>query len=29
MSIFLLPTVYVWIARDGDKLPQVEESFEV
>jgi cobalt-zinc-cadmium resistance protein CzcA len=29
MSIFLLPTLYVWIARDGDKLPQVEESFEV
>src|SRR5580692_9234787 len=29
MGIFLLPTLYVWIARDGDKLPQVEESFEV
>ncbi|MFZ3329357.1 MAG: CusA/CzcA family heavy metal efflux RND transporter [Candidatus Acidiferrales bacterium] len=29
MSIFLLPTLYVWIARDGDKLPRVEESFEV
>jgi cobalt-zinc-cadmium resistance protein CzcA len=29
MSIFLLPTLYVWIARDGDKLPQVDESFEV
>jgi cobalt-zinc-cadmium resistance protein CzcA len=29
MSIFLLPTLYVWIARDGDKLPEVEESFEV
>jgi cobalt-zinc-cadmium resistance protein CzcA len=29
MSIFLLPTLYVWIARDGDKLPQVEESFVV
>jgi heavy metal efflux system protein len=29
MSIFLLPTLYVWIARDGDRLPQVEESFEV
>jgi cobalt-zinc-cadmium resistance protein CzcA len=29
MSIFLLPTLYVWIARDGDKLPQVEESCEV
>lgn len=22
MSIFLLPTLYVWIARDGDKLPE-------
>jgi cobalt-zinc-cadmium resistance protein CzcA len=21
MSIFLLPTLYVWVARDGDKLP--------
>ena len=29
MSVFLLPTLYVWIARDGDKLPQMEESFEV
>jgi heavy metal efflux system protein len=29
MSIFLLPTLYVWIARDGDKLPRVEESFEI
>jgi heavy metal efflux system protein len=29
MSIFLLPTLYVWIARDGDKLPEVEQSFEV
>ena len=28
MSVFLLPTLYVWIARDGDKLPQMEESFE-
>ncbi|HEY6490614.1 MAG TPA: CusA/CzcA family heavy metal efflux RND transporter [Terracidiphilus sp.] len=24
MSIFLLPTLYVWIARDGDKLPAPE-----
>jgi cobalt-zinc-cadmium resistance protein CzcA len=23
LSIFLLPTLYVWIARDGDKLPEV------
>ena len=28
MSIFLLPTVYVWIARASDKLPVPEESFE-
>ena len=28
MSIFLLPTLYVWIARDGDKLPAPEQSFE-
>jgi len=28
MSIVLLPTLYVWIARDGDKLPEPEESVE-
>ncbi len=28
MSIILLPTLYVWIARPGDKLPEPEESFE-
>ncbi len=28
MSIILLPTIYVWIAREGDKLPDPEESFE-
>jgi cobalt-zinc-cadmium resistance protein CzcA len=28
MSIFLLPTLYVWVARDGDKLPQPEQGFE-
>jgi cobalt-zinc-cadmium resistance protein CzcA len=28
LSIFLLPTLYVWIARDGDKLPQPEAGFE-
>ena len=27
MSIFLLPTLYVWIARDGDKLPAPEAEF--
>ena len=25
LSIFLLPTMYVWVARDGDKLPPIEE----
>jgi heavy metal efflux system protein len=29
LSIFLLPTLYVWIARDGDKLPEPEASFEI
>jgi cobalt-zinc-cadmium resistance protein CzcA len=29
MSIFLLPTLYVWVAREGDKLPKPEVSFEV
>jgi len=28
MSIILLPTLYVWVAREGDKLPGAEESFE-
>jgi cobalt-zinc-cadmium resistance protein CzcA len=28
LSIFLLPTFYVWIARKGDKLPAPEVSFE-
>jgi cobalt-zinc-cadmium resistance protein CzcA len=28
MSIILLPTLYVWIAKDGDKLPEAEASFE-
>jgi cobalt-zinc-cadmium resistance protein CzcA len=28
LSIFLLPTLYVWIAREGDQLPEPEESFE-
>jgi heavy metal efflux system protein len=27
MSIFLLPTLYVWIARDSDKLPTAEADF--
>jgi cobalt-zinc-cadmium resistance protein CzcA len=28
LSIFLLPTLYVWVARDGDKLPAPEMDFE-
>ena len=28
MSIFILPTLYVWIARGGDRLPEPEEAFE-
>lgn len=28
LSIFLLPTLYVWVAREGDKLPEPEESFD-
>jgi len=28
LSIFLLPALYVWVARDGDKLPQPEAEFE-
>jgi cobalt-zinc-cadmium resistance protein CzcA len=27
LSIFLLPTLYVWAARDGDKLPEPEADF--
>lgn len=28
LSIFLLPTLYVWIASEGDKLPVPEAEFE-
>jgi cobalt-zinc-cadmium resistance protein CzcA len=28
MSIFLLPTLYVWLARDSDVLPTPETEFE-
>ena len=28
MSIFILPTLYVWFAKDGDMLPEPEASFE-
>src|SRR6516225_5791908 len=26
MSIFLLPTLYVWVSRDGDKLPNLNRA---
>jgi cobalt-zinc-cadmium resistance protein CzcA len=29
LSIFLLPTLYVWIAREDDKLPKAEVALEV
>ena len=29
MSIFLLPTLYVWFAGERDVLPHVEEGFDV
>jgi heavy metal efflux system protein len=28
MSIFILPTLYGWCAREGDRLPEAEEGFE-
>ncbi len=28
MSIVLLPTLYAWIARDGDVLPKPEAAHE-
>jgi cobalt-zinc-cadmium resistance protein CzcA len=28
MSIFLLPTLYAWVSREGDKLPELEQGFE-
>jgi heavy metal efflux system protein len=28
LSIFLLPTLYVWVAGDGDVLPEPEATFE-
>jgi cobalt-zinc-cadmium resistance protein CzcA len=28
MSIFILPTLYVWLASEGDKLPEPEPTFE-
>jgi cobalt-zinc-cadmium resistance protein CzcA len=29
ISVFLLPTLYVWVARETDVLPQPEAGFEV
>jgi heavy metal efflux system protein len=29
ISVFLLPTLYVWVARERDVLPMAEESFEI
>ena len=28
LSVFLLPTLYVWVAGEGDKLPEVETGFD-
>jgi cobalt-zinc-cadmium resistance protein CzcA len=28
MSVFLLPTLYVWVAKADDKLPPPDNSFE-
>jgi heavy metal efflux system protein len=28
MSVFLLPTLYVWVAKDGDRLPEPDQEFE-
>lgn len=28
LSIFLLPTLYVWVAKEGDKLPELDTEFE-
>jgi cobalt-zinc-cadmium resistance protein CzcA len=27
-SIFILPMLYVWLARDGDRLPEPKPNFE-
>jgi cobalt-zinc-cadmium resistance protein CzcA len=29
MSIFILPTLYVWFAREGDRLPDPEKAIQV
>jgi heavy metal efflux system protein len=27
LSVFVLPTLYVWLAKEGDKLPEPEADF--
>jgi cobalt-zinc-cadmium resistance protein CzcA len=29
MSIFVVPTLYVWCAREGDRLPEPEKAMEI
>jgi len=29
LGVFLLPTLYVWVAREGDVLPNPEPEFQV
>jgi cobalt-zinc-cadmium resistance protein CzcA len=29
MSVFILPTLYVWFAREGDRLPDPEKAIQV
>jgi len=28
LSVLLLPTLYVWVAGEGDRLPEVEAGFD-
>ena len=28
LSVLLLPTLYVWFAAEGDRLPEVEAGFD-
>jgi len=28
LSVLLLPTLYVWFAAEGDRLPEVEAAFD-
>jgi heavy metal efflux system protein len=27
LGLFLMPTLYVWFARPGDRLPETEEGY--